>query len=59
MFLSTTDMIAMMIAMTIVGFMLVMLFLANHTLLTQNRYLKKALRDKQKECWTHHAEVPF
>lgn len=59
MFLSTSDAVFMIICASIVGFMVVMLFLANHTLLTQNRYLKQALRDKNKYCAINHAEVPF
>lgn len=59
MFMTTSEAIFLIICGGIMGFMLVMLFLANHTLLTQNRYLKQRIKDKNKECMLKHAEVPF
>lgn len=59
MFISTSEAIFMIICGGIMGFMLLMLFLANHTLLTRNRYLKQALKQKNKDCMLNHAEVPF
>lgn len=59
MFISTSEAIFLIICGGIMGFMLLMLFLANHTLLTRNRYLKQALKQKNKDCMLNHAEVPF
>lgn len=59
MYISTSEAIFLMVCMSIVGFMLVMLFLANHSLLTKNRYLKQVIKDKNKNCMLNHAEVPF
>lgn len=59
MFLSTSDMIFMMVCTGIIGFMLIMLFIANSTLQAKNKYLKQALRDKNKYCAYNHTEVPF
>jgi hypothetical protein len=59
MFITTSEAIFLIICGGIMGFMLLMLFLANHTLLTQNRYLKQSLKQKNKDCMLNHAEVPF
>lgn len=59
MFISYGDLIAMFICTIVVGFMLVMLFIANYTLLRENRYLKSRLRAWRKACANRHAEVPF
>jgi hypothetical protein len=59
MFISYGDLLAMLICGTVVAFMLVMLFIANYTLLKENRYLKSRLRAWRKACANRHAEVPF
>lgn len=59
MYLSISESIYLIICGGIMGFMLIMLFLANHTLITKNRYLKQALKDKNKQCMLNHTEVPF
>lgn len=59
MYITISESIFLIICGGIMGFMLIMLFLANHTLLIKNRYLKQALKNKNKYCAQHHAEVPF
>lgn len=59
MYITISESIFLIICAGIMGFMLIMLFLANHTLLIKNRYLKQALKDKNKYCALNHAEVPF
>lgn len=59
MYISTSEAIYLIICGGIMGFMLVMLFLANHSLLIKNRYLKDVIRNKNKYCAQHHTEVPF
>lgn len=59
MYISTSEAIYLIICAGIMGFMLIMLFIANHTLLTKNRYLKQVIKDKNKNCMLNHAEVPF
>ena len=59
MYLSISEAIYLIICAGIMGFMLIMLFIANHTLLTKNRYLRQRIKDKNKECMLNHAEVPF
>ena len=59
MFISYGDLIAMLICATISAVMLVLLFVANYTLLRENRYLKSRLRAWRKHCTNRHAEVPF
>lgn len=59
MYITASESVFMIICGGIMGFMLLMLFLANHTLITQNRYLKQRIKDKNRECMLNHAEVPF
>lgn len=59
MYLSSMDFIALLIAGSTSAFMLVILFIANYTLLKQNRYLKSRLRSWRKACATQHAKLPF
>jgi hypothetical protein len=59
MYLSSMDLIALLIAGSVSAFMLVILFIANYTLLKQNRFLKSRLRAWRKACEKRHAEVPF
>lgn len=59
MYLSTSEAIYLIICGGIMGFMLIMLFIANHTLLTKNRFLKETIRNKNRNCAQNHAEVPF
>lgn len=59
MYLSTGEAIFMMICVVIVGGMTVLLFIANYSLLKQNRYLKSRLRAWRKDCQRRHADIPF
>lgn len=59
MYMTTSEAIFLIICGGIMGFMLIMLFLANHTLITKNRFLKETIRNKNKYCAQNHAEVPF
>jgi hypothetical protein len=59
MYLSSMDFIALLIAGSTSAFMLVILFIANYSLLKQNRYLKSRLRSWRKACARGHAELPF
>lgn len=59
MYLSIGESIFLIICGGIMGFMLVMLFIANYTLLKQNRYLKSRLHSWRKACATQHAKLPF
>lgn len=59
MYISASESVFMIICGGIMGFMLLMLFIANYTLLKQNRYLKSRLRAWRKACERRHAEVPF
>lgn len=59
MYLSAQEAIFLIICGGIMGIMLLMLFLANHTLLTKNRYLRQVIKDKNKDCILNHAKVPF
>jgi hypothetical protein len=59
MFISTNDLIAMLICGSISLGMLILLFIANYTLLKQNRYLKSRLQAWRQSCQRDHVEVPF
>lgn len=59
MYITTSEAIFLIICGGIMGFMLLMLFLANHSLLIKNRYLKDVIRNKNKYCAKNHTEVPF
>ena len=58
MYLSTTDMIAMIIALSMAIFMILILSYANYKLLYENRNLYKRLRIWRKRC-ENHVRVPF
>jgi hypothetical protein len=59
MFISYGELIFMLICAAIISVMLFLLFVANYTLLRENRYLKTRLRGWRKNCERHHATVPF
>jgi hypothetical protein len=59
MFISYSNLLAMFVCATVISVMLALLFIANHTLLRENRYLKTRLRGWRKHCARQHAEVPF
>lgn len=59
MYMTTSEAIFLIICGGIMGFMLLMLFLANHSLLIKNRYLRETLKEKNKQCALKHAEIPF
>lgn len=59
MYISTSEAIYLIICAGIMGFMLIMLFIANHMLLNKNRYLRQVIKDKNKDCMLNHAKVPF
>jgi hypothetical protein len=59
MFITTSDLIAMTICAAVSLGMLILLFIANYTLLKQNRYLKSRLQAWRQSCQHSHVEVPF
>lgn len=59
MYLSTTEALFMIVCGLIVAGMTVLLFIANYSLLKQNRYLKSRLKAWRKYCQNKHTEVPF
>jgi hypothetical protein len=59
MFITTGDLIAMTICAAVSLGMLILLFIANYTLLKDNRYLKSRLQAWRKSCQHSHVEVPF
>jgi hypothetical protein len=59
MFITTGDLIAMLICGSVSLGMLILLFIANYTLLKQNRYLKSRLQAWRQSCQHSHVEVPF
>lgn len=59
MYLSTTEALFMIVCGSIVACMTALLFIANYTLLKQNRYLKSRLQAWRKSCANRHVEVPF
>lgn len=59
MYVSISEAIFLITCAGIMGFMLLMLFIANYTLLKQNRYLKSRLKAWRKACERRHVEVPF
>ena len=58
MYLSITDMIAVIIALSIALLMIVMLSYANYKLLQENRNAYKRLRIWRERC-KNHTTVPF
>ncbi len=58
MYLSTTDMIAVIIALSIALLMIVILSYANYKLLQENRNAYKRLRIWRERC-KNHVQVPF
>lgn len=59
MYLSITDMTAMIIALGVALLMLIMLSYANYKLLQENRFLRSRLQVWRKRCQREHVEVPF
>jgi hypothetical protein len=59
MLIPTSDLIAMIICAAVSLGMLVLLFIANYTLLKENRYLKSRLQAWRQSCQRDHVEVPF
>jgi hypothetical protein len=59
MFITTSDLIAMLICGSVSLGMLILLFIANYTLLKQNKYLKSRLQAWRQSCQRDHVEVPF
>lgn len=58
MYLSTTDMTLMIVALGMAIFMIIILSYANYKLLYENRNLYKRLRIWRKRC-ENHVQVPF
>jgi inosine-uridine nucleoside N-ribohydrolase len=58
MYLSTTDMIAMIIALGMATIMIVMLSYANYKLLQENRNAYRRIRIWRERC-KNHTTVPF
>jgi hypothetical protein len=59
MYISYGNLITMLICATVMAVMLALLFVANHTLLRENRYLKGRLKSWRKHCNKTHAALPF
>jgi len=57
--LSMTEATVMLISMVILLGMLILLFIANYQLLTENRYIKRRIRSKTKYCAAHHTDKPW
>lgn len=58
MFISYSELVGMTILAGVSLFMLILLFVANYTLLKQNRFLRGRLKAWRKSC-QNHVEVPF
>lgn len=58
MFISYSELVGMTIMAAVSLFMLIILFIANYTLLKENRFLRGRLRSWRKSC-QNHVEVPF
>lgn len=58
MYLTVTNMIAMMIVLSINLFMLGIILYANTRLVKENRYLRRRTRRYREAC-RNHVEVPF
>lgn len=58
MFISYSELVGMTILAGVSMFMLILLFVANYTLLKENRFLRTRLRAWRKAC-QNHVEVPF
>ena len=59
MYLSIAEGIFKMVCASIMGVMLLLLFIANHLLLKKNRQFLQTIRNKNKYCRDNHVEVPF
>jgi len=59
MFITTGDLIAMLICGSVSLGMLILLFIANYTLLKENRYLRTRLKEWRQSCQRDHVKVPF
>ena len=59
MFIDYTQLTIMLICGVINAIMLVLLFIANHRLLSDNRFLRSRLSVWRKRCQREHVEVPF
>lgn len=58
MFISYSELVGMTILAGVSLFMLILLFVANYTLLKENRFLRGRLKAWRKSC-QNHVEVPF
>jgi hypothetical protein len=59
MYLSTGEVLFMIVSGSIVAGMTALLFIANYRLLKENRFLKRRLQAWRKQCQRQHVEVPF
>lgn len=59
MYLSTSEAVFGMIAIGASMVLTTLILMANNILINKNRYLREALRNKNKYCAQHHTEVPF
>jgi hypothetical protein len=59
MFISYPELVVMLVCASIISIMLVLLFVANHHLLNENRFLRSRLSVWRKRCQRDHVEVPF
>ena len=59
MFIDYAQLTVILICGVINAIMLVLLFIANHRLLSDNRFLRSRLSVWRKRCQREHVEVPF
>jgi hypothetical protein len=59
MYLSLTEMIAVMIALGISILLILITIYANHTLLNENRILRSRIRRQSDQCIKYHSPRPF
>lgn len=59
MFIDYTQLTIILVCGGINAIMLVLLFIANHRLLSDNRFLRSRLSVWRKRCQREHVEVPF
>jgi len=59
MYLSTTDILGMAIALSVSVVLIVITTIANYQLQQDNRFLKSRLRRYRQRCEQLHVEVPF
>ena len=59
MYLTGTDILGAIIALSVAIFALILTFYANYKLLAENRNIRAVARARRKHCMANHTEVPF